>query len=69
VIGRNRKRQNKEAAPTSSVSSEGAGSGVMTRTYCSCIAASSMMRPSLAIASAVVMVCTAGGACAVMAAG
>lgn len=54
---------------TSSVSSVGVGSGVITRTYCSCMAASSMIRPSVAIASAVVIVCMAGGACAVMAAG
>ncbi len=55
--------------PTSSVSSVGTGSGVITRTYCSCMAASSMMRPSVAMASAVVMVPMAGGAGVGMAAG
>ena len=44
--GRAEDRDSETQARASSVSSVGAGSGVMTRTYCSCMAASSMMRPA-----------------------
>lgn len=56
-----RRRHSSSRTQTSSISSEMCGSGVMTRQYCSCRAASSMMAPSRIMSLAVLTVCSGGG--------